>query len=177
MTKTGNSSEAEISFSKKIYFLILNFSIIWIILIIAAPLLFNFGGIFKIPSEYLYLFYSKTCHQFESRSFFLYGVPLAVCSRCFMIYAGFLTGVIVYPFKYNYDNISVPGLSLLFIAVILISADVLLDMTGIFHNTFLTRSVTGFIIGIVLPIYLIPGIVRFSNEVFSFLKNKYIKLN
>lgn len=177
MINFGNSGYADISISKKVYTLILIFSFAWILSIIAAPIFMNLGGVFKIPGEFLYLFFSKTCHQFDSRSFHFLEHSFAVCSRCFTIYLGFLTGIIIYPFKYKINNTSVPPLFMLFLFLLPLVSDVLLDMSGILPNTFITRSITGFIAGVVLPFYLIPGAVRFFSEVISYLRNRTINLN
>jgi hypothetical protein len=37
---------------------------------------------------------------------------------------------------------------------------------GILKNTFVSRAVTGSLIGIILPYYLIPGTVNFANEIY-----------
>lgn len=50
--------------------------------------------------------------------------------------------------------------------------DAVLDMFGIFENTFITRSVSGVLIGYILPLYLIPGALNFANEI----RLKYLNL-
>ncbi|MBV6478327.1 MAG: hypothetical protein HGGPFJEG_01078 [Ignavibacteria bacterium] len=177
MLNFGNTSEADISISKKVYFAILILSFFWILFIIAAPIFMNIGGILKIPAEILYLFFSKTCHQFESRSFFLFDNPAAVCSRCLTIYIGFFFGIVLYPLKNKLNNTSVPPLYILFIFIIPLAADVFLDWAGIMSNTFFTRSLSGFVTGVILPFYLIPGFVKFFNEVILYLKNRSMNLN
>jgi len=37
--------------------------------------------------------FASVCHQQPSRSFWMNGAPLAVCERCFGIYAGLFLGV------------------------------------------------------------------------------------
>ena len=177
MSKFLIPDSSENTTGKKVYSAFLFFNLIWIFMIIAAPVLTDFGGIFKNFSDILYIFFSKVCHQDESRCFYISGNIFAVCSRCFMIYAGFLTGIILYPFIYKKGNTQIPSINFLLFAVILLLADVVMDLTGIFNNTFISRSVTGFIIGIILPFYLLPGFVKFFDEVISFLKNKLIYKN
>ena len=177
MINFGNPGNADISISKKVYALFLISSFAWIFSIIAAPIFMNLGGVFKIPGEFLYMFFSKTCHQFESRSFFISDHSFAVCSRCFTIYAGFLTGIIIYPFIHKINKSSVPPLYLLFLFLLPLVSDVFLDIGGILPNTFITRSITGFIAGVILPFYLIPGAVRFFSEVISYLRNRTVNLN
>lgn len=132
----------------------------------------SFGGIFEEISSYIYLFFSKVCHQNEERSFHLLSHKLGVCSRCVWIYIGFFLGTSFYPLKYKLNNTSLPSLSYLFAASSILLLDVLFDTIGIFPNTFFSRSVTGFLLGFVLPFYIIPGFVKFFDEVHSFVRNK-----
>ncbi|MBS1517123.1 MAG: DUF2085 domain-containing protein [Bacteroidetes bacterium] len=159
---------------KKVYFVILIFSTVWLILIFSAPLLKSLGGLYEKMSSFLYLFFSPVCHQEDARSFHIFNEKIAVCSRCLWIYTGFLSGTIIYPLKYRLTNLNPPSVFFLITASVLLGLDVLLDGAGIFRNTFFSRSLTGFIIGSVLPFYLIPGFTRFFSEVNLFLKNKFI---
>jgi len=45
--------------------------------------------------------------------------------------------------------------------------DVGLDILGIVKNTFITREITGGIAGLVLPFFIIPGIIRIFDEFFT----------
>lgn len=74
--------------------------------------------------------------------------------------------MILYPYIKGLGNKNLPSLFLLAGALILLGGDVLLDMTGVLSNTFITRSISGGIIGFVLPFYLIPGTINFFNEIF-----------
>ena len=163
----------EYEISKKVYFIILVFSFLWLLMIFLTPLLQHAGGFPEKLSDFGYLFFSKVCHQQEERSFHLFESKLGVCSRCVFIYAGFFLGTAYYPLKYRLSNIYPPSVWILIAAVLLLSIDVVLDNTGIIPNSFLSRSVTGSIIGFVLPLYIIPGFVKFFCEIFSFLRNKF----
>jgi uncharacterized membrane protein len=151
--------KADSGLAKKVYFIILTFSLIWLVMIFLAPLIMNSGELPSRISSFIYVFFSKVCHQEDSRSFHLAGHKLAVCSRCVWIYAGFFIGVLIYPFKYKLNNISPPSVWLLIIAIFFLICDVLSDSLGIIENTYLSRSLTGFLIGIVLPLYLLPGFI------------------
>lgn len=158
--------------SRKVYIIFFIFSFIWLSLVFLAPLFITLGGVFEKISPYIYIFFSKVCHQNEDRSFHLFTHMLAVCSRCVWIYIGLFIGTSFYPLKYKLNNTEIPSLLYLFVASVILLIDVMLDSIGIFENTFLSRSVIGFIIGFVLPFYIIPGFVKFFDEVHSFLKNK-----
>lgn len=141
-----------------IYFLTLGGTVFWLGLIILAPYL-------KSKSLNLNVFvnsvFSPICHQIPSRSFFLFGYPLAVCSRCFGIYVGFLIGVLLYPFLNEFSADSMPSTRIF----ILTSIPIVLDTGGNFFHLWMTPNIPRFIIGLIwgliLPIYFITGIADF----------------
>lgn len=167
------TDESESDIPGKVYFLILIFSFVWLVMIFLIPLLMYSGGLPAKISAYGYQFFSTVCHQQDERSFHLFEHKLGVCSRCVSVYSGFFLGAALYPLKYRLNNISTPSVFLLIFAVTLMMFDVLFDVSGIAANTFYSRSVTGFIVGFVLPYYLIPGFIKFFTEVHSFLRNKF----
>src|ERR1043165_9302763 len=63
----------------------------WLSLILGAPLLRAHGH--EALALLAYRVFAALCHQIPERSFYLAGQPLAVCARCFGIYAGFALGV------------------------------------------------------------------------------------
>ena len=48
-----------------------------------------------LGSPLLYRLFSFVCHQQPERSLWLAGLPLAVCARCFGIYLGALSGLLL----------------------------------------------------------------------------------
>lgn len=158
--------------SKKVYFIISIISLIWCSLIILTPVLASIQGFPESVSTVLYIFFSNICHQIDDRSYHILGHALGVCSRCSFIYFAFLLGVILYPFIHKLDNVRMPAIWVIITAVILMVGDALLDIFDLFNNTFITRSITGFILGVVLPFYLIPGFTIFSYEIQSYFKYK-----
>jgi len=82
------------------------------------------------------------------------------------VYTGFLLGVVVYPFLKGLGNNKLPSVWILLLFALLLFLDAILDYLGILKNTFFSRSVTGSLIGILLPFYLIPGTVNFANEIY-----------
>jgi uncharacterized membrane protein len=154
-------------YQKIIYSVILAISIIWCAGILIAPLWAETGGITGSVSDFFYSFYSKSCHQIADRSYSLGEHPFGLCSRCTSIYFAFLLGVIIYPFIRKLNNIDLPSLLYLGIGVAALLIDVGLDLLDFHKNTFLTRDISGFIIGIVLPFYIIPGTIRVFYEFFT----------
>ena len=160
--------------NKKIYLIFLTVSFAWTAIIFLIPVFAGMGGIFAKIADFGYIFYSKTCHQIDERSFFIFGNKVAVCSRCSSTYAAFLISVIFYPFIKGLNNRNLPSLWILMASLILLSADVFLDIFDIMSNTFFSRIITGGIIGFILPFYLIPGAMNFFDEIFVKMRKKNI---
>jgi uncharacterized membrane protein len=152
------------SYQKIIYGIMIFLSAFWVAGIFLAPLWAAETDVRGDVSDFFYFFYSKQCHQEEARSFFLDGSKYGVCSRCSFIYIAFLIGTIAYPFIRNLNNIELPSIWFLLLACLLLAVDVGLDMIQIFKNTFITRMITGSVIGVILPFYLIPGVIRIFYE-------------
>lgn len=131
----------------------------------------SLGGAWSEASVLIYKFFSPYCHQEDSRSFHMFGFKFGVCSRCTLIYVGFFTGTILFPLLRGFRKKDLPSLWFLMIPVFLLFADFLFDILDIFKNSFTTRSVTGFLVGAVLPFFIIPGTVIFAEEVYSYIKN------
>ncbi len=155
------------TYQKVIYGIIFAISAIWLIGILIAPLLAHLDGLLGSVSDASYSLYSTSCHQIPERSYFLGEHPYGVCSRCTAIYFAFMLGVILYPFIRKLNNIDLPSLFYLFVGVGAMLIDVGLDLLDIHKNTFITRDISGFIIGIVLPFYIIPGTIRVFYEFFT----------
>jgi uncharacterized membrane protein len=167
-TEEEEFPKAEIKrYQRVIYGIILAISLIWCGGILVAPLWAESGGVLGAVSGFFYKFYSYSCHQIPERSYYLGEHVFGVCSRCTAIYLAFLIGVIIYPFVRRLSDIDLPSLFYLFIGVGALGIDVGLDMLDIHKNTFITRDISGFIIGIVLPFYIIPGTIRVFYEFFT----------
>ena len=138
-----------------IYFLTLGGILIWLGIIFLAPYLKSRSSDLSL---FIYVCFSPTCHQIPSRSFFLFGYPLAVCGRCLGIYFGFLGGTVLYPFPRGFSNRNVPKAR----TFILISLPVVIDTMGNFFHLWMTpiwvRFFFGFLWGTILPFYFIGGL-------------------
>ncbi|MEO8447430.1 MAG: DUF2085 domain-containing protein [bacterium] len=167
-----DNTNVDYRLARKVYSVILIFSLCWLMMIFAAPVFLKIGGHFEKISSYIYFFFSNACHQDDGRSFHLFGHSLAVCSRCVWIYAGFAAGTIIYPVKFKINNINAPSVWVLIIPALILFIDVGFDSMGILMNTFFTRSVSGLLLGLALPMFIIPGFVKFFYEINSFLQNK-----
>lgn len=160
---------------KRIYLIFFLITLIWNVLIIIAPVFYDNSGLLKHISDFSYSFFSVTCHQIDNRSFHFLGEKFAVCSRCLSIYWAFLISVIIYPFIKGFNNVKLPSLWILFIPGLIVFLDAAFDFFDVFKNSFLTRSVSGALIGFVLPYYLIPGFYNFFSEMNIYFKSNYGK--
>ena len=142
------------------WFIVLAFALAICSLIIAAPVAIADGH--SAIAFNIYLPFSYLCHQIPARSFYFAQHPLAVCSRCTGIYAGFLLGVIVYPIVRSLRSTETPERKWLFIAALPLAIDFFLEFLGIWHNTHSSRFFTGALLGSVVVFYVLPGLLELS---------------
>lgn len=131
---------------------------VWVGLIVGAPLLTALG----IPelSSPLYLFFSYICHQIPERSLNLAAHQMAVCSRCFGVYGGLLTGIAIYPLWRPIDEVEPIPRFWLFLALIPVALDWSLTAFGIWENTHVSRLITGLILGFACATFIVPAVVE-----------------
>lgn len=108
----------------------------------------------------LYSFFHTICHQLPERSFHVFGEQLAVCARCASIYFAFLFALLVYPLVRNISNPHPLHRTVLFLALLPMVVDVGLDFLGIHDSDFVTRTITGVILGGTLPFVVLPVAVE-----------------
>lgn len=89
------------------------------------------------------------CHQDPQRAFWMAGTPMAVCTRCFGIYAGFLAAWVIIPVgAKRLTLLEKNKVKLLAGAVALNLVDFLGNFIGIWQNTGVTRFSLGMLIGL-----------------------------
>jgi uncharacterized membrane protein len=137
-------------------------SILWMALILGAPWLMAERHF--LASTAIYKGFSAVCHQAPERSFYFHGHPMGVCSRCVSIYAGFVIGLLLYPFLRDLWEDAFPPRRLLIIAAIPTVIDFTGGVLGLFANTFLSRALTGSLFGAVAAFYVTPGLVSALND-------------
>jgi uncharacterized membrane protein len=124
------------------------------------------GAIFLAPylksrsigwSGLLYAVFSPVCHQIPDRSFLFCGFPLAVCSRCTGIYAGFFLGMLLYPVVKGFSSVSAPKTSLFIFFTSPIVIDTVGNLFSLWTTTPWLRFVIGLSWGAVLPFYFVSG--------------------
>ncbi len=109
------------------------------------------------PFSWQYLAFDWLCHQDVNRSFLLGSgsVPMAVCTRCIGIYAGFLCGWLLLPIAGWVINFSKKWEKKLFTSVIILNlADVLGNYFGFWTNTSHSRLSFGTLLGLTAALFL-----------------------
>jgi len=164
LTQNHRVNDGSSAFSRPlaIYLLLLLVAIGWLGATMLAPYLVHSKQL--SAATFIYRAFSLICHQLSERSLFLFGYPLSVCSRCAGIYAGFLAGLIVYPFIRSLDCASMPHRRYLLLALLPISIDFAGGLLGVFENTTLSRAVTGLLLGATSSFYLLPGLLYAAME-------------
>ena len=135
---------------------------LWLALILAAPIA-KANGLGGVSSP-IYTFFGFLCHQLDGRSFHLEGDKFAVCSRCFGVYLGIVIAFVAYPFWRRIENIDPLPKFWLFAACAPAAIDWSLTILGIWENTFLSRTLTGLLLGFACGTFIVPSIVEITRN-------------
>jgi uncharacterized membrane protein len=110
------------------------------------------GGLFSQQSHWVLQWQHQAffnfCHQIPDRSFWINGQPMAVCSRCFGIYAGFGLSWAALPL-WSWLKISkqFPVKKIALAAVLINFFDIIGNILGFWENTLVSRLALGWLIG------------------------------
>ncbi len=146
--------------AKRAWFVMLLLFAGWCLLIVAPA--FLAGTSLNGLSESLYSFFSYICHQRPERSFHILGHQFGVCSRCIGVYFGLVVGVAVYPLFRQISEVEPISRIWLILSMIPIGVDWSLTYFGFWENSFLSRFVTGLILGVACAVFLVPAASEFS---------------
>ncbi len=105
-------------------------------------------------------FFQPVCHQLPERSFFLEGIPLAVCHRCTGIYLGAWVGILLYPFLHARLR-RIHAWKWLVIGSVPAVLDWGLTFLGLWENIPLSRLLTGSLAGLTIGL-LVTRSLQFS---------------
>ena len=154
--------------NKRTYAILISLVALWCGGIVLAPIL---RSTFPGASSFLYSLYAPICHQIDARSFHVFDEKLGVCIRCSSIYLGFFLSLLAYPLFQRLSSPSIPMRRWIAIAVVPMAIDVLLNVTGVYHSTALTRTISGALFGAILPFYIVPplmeGIAQLRNQLLA----------
>ena len=137
-------------------------SLLLVALILTAPITAANQHTFVAAS--LYQAFSHVCHQQPERSFFVAGLPLAVCARCTGLYAGFVIATLLYPLLTSLRRTNPPARKWLFIGTAPLAIDFGLGLLGIWENIHSSRFFTGALFGAVVVFYLMPALAELSTR-------------
>lgn len=135
-------------------------ALLWVGLILAAPVAKS-HGLVSVSSP-LYTFFGYLCHELDGRSFHVDGEKFGVCSRCFGVYFGIVVAFVAYPFWRRIENIDPLPKFWLFAACIPAAVDWALTVFGIWENTYLSRFLTGGLLGFACGTFIVPSLVEIA---------------
>lgn len=138
-----------------LYILTLAGSLLWLGGIILAPWLRSRSSPL---TPFLYACFTPVCHQIPERSFELFGFPMAVCARCFGIYAGFLAGMVLYAIRRSFSTVRLPNTALFLTLSAPIVCDTAANVFGLWHTSNTLRFFLGLAWGAILPFYFLAGL-------------------
>lgn len=113
----------------------------------------------------------------DARSFHLFGYKLAVCSRCASIYYGLTIGIASYPLFKSLNNVTIPRLIYIIIPLTVLTADFSVNFLDIAQNTFVTRSITGGLLGISTAFFFVPVWISLIKEFKNNRNNSFLDGN
>jgi uncharacterized membrane protein len=138
---------------------IVNFHLlVFLVGALEAPLTLHLAQ--RWASRLVYGFYGFFCHQEPSRSFFVFGNQVAICSRCLSFYFSlFIFGLIVSLREFR-------PLKIKWAVILILPAcvDVFLQALNITESTNLLRTTTGFLLGMAVSLYLFPRAQRMMSH-------------
>lgn len=138
-------------------------ALLWMGLIVGAPAAAASG--YEALAFVVYQGLGGVCHQMPERAFWMAGHPLAVCARCFGIYAGFTLATLIYPLVARRLTAGgTPRREWLLLALAPATIDFTLGITGLWANTHLSRALTGAWLGAWLAFYIVPGVLEISRQ-------------
>lgn len=104
--------------------------------------------------EEIYTLFSPICHQYPTRSFWIFERPWALCARCSSAYLGIALGAV-----FSYHRFSFPRRSLIgFMLICCAAVDPILQLFGFYESNNISRLLTGLLggYGAFMLIYPIP---------------------
>ena len=137
-------------------------AVAWLGLILAAPIA-KANGLVNFSSP-LYTFFGYLCHQIDGRSFHVEGEKFGVCSRCFGVYFGIVIGFLAYPLWRRIESIDPLPKFWLFAACVPAAIDWSLTVFGVWENTYLSRVLTGGLLGFACGTFIVPSIVEIARN-------------
>lgn len=145
--------------AKSVYCAAIALAAAWLSGMIFPSLLAKFGWLgLAVAARGLF---APVCHQIISRSFELFGFPLAVCARCTGVYCGAIFGLALLGVLRRRAAVSMPPRSILLAGLAPAAFDFIAGVLGLTHTSSAERFATGVIAGAVASFFVYPGILSF----------------
>lgn len=145
---------------KKLYALVFAISALLVVIALGGGI-FNQQGVWF--DHWQHKAFNGLCHQDPQRSFWLNGTPMAVCSRCFGVYAAIFAGWIAFPMLPNLlENIDGYKRWVISGIIVINFIDVIGNYLGIWQNTMLSRFALGALIGLAAVLVIGYELIGFN---------------
>ena len=136
---------------------------IWLGGIVLAPYLASRGH--DDMAGRLYDAYRPFCHQMAERSLMVFGEKMAVCARCFGIYAGALAGTFVFivaaAVGKGRGTVSIPAV---LVALAPLAVDGVSQLLGLRESGTTLRLATGLLFGSAVAYYVVDRVLSRMEE-------------
>jgi uncharacterized membrane protein len=136
--------------------------------ITAFLFLFSSGFVFFDPfglNTIAHEMFRSLCHQFHWRSYSENGTYMAVCTRCFGIYAGLFTGSLLVPvIKQKIKPIFPNSIIILALAFLINLIDFIGNLLGIWTNTLHSRMLLGIPFGFSVTFLILTAYYSQKNK-------------
>ena len=123
-----------------------------LVLSVLSPICFMLG--WHCTAQLLNWRLSMICHQLPSRCFALFGIKLAICSRCFAFYIS-MSIIALYYYRMGLPKICITTRGLL-LSVAPLIFDGTTQILGFRNSNNAIRIITGFIAGIGTTLAILP---------------------
>lgn len=130
------------------------------ILAFYAPSLQHFAG--YPAGESIYAMFSPICHQYPTRSFWVFDRPWALCARCSSAYLGIAIAALFLRLRFSFIKRAAIGT----LVIVIVAIDPILQLFGFYESTNYIRLATGLVggLGAFLLLYPIPLKRKESNQ-------------
>jgi uncharacterized membrane protein len=142
------------------YAFVLVFSLLWIISIFAGAYMMRQGHLERVWAGLIRYFFAPACHQISSRSFICFGYPLAVCARCTGLYAGFIAGVVMFPFLKAIGSEKTPRPWVLGAGILPMIVEWTWSHAAGSASTNALRAVSGGVAGAAVAFWVLPAVFQ-----------------
>jgi uncharacterized membrane protein len=134
--------------------------------------LFPHDAMVQLVAKFIY---GETCHQIPERSFSFDHKSMLICSRCFGIYTGFLSGLVLFTSKMLVTRIEHQKFRKQLFVILLFAgpfiSDVVLSKSLIYDSGNTFRFISGFLLFIPFSFIISLSLIEMSKEIYNKSRN------